>query len=137
MTRRRRSSVKHSNFLNVDLEIDSASKLDALGTAMGKRVVVLHCVPKPTRRHFLVVESSRQNQGADATIHSLCAVIESLPAAARRIWNAARKTFDVGYELRPGERSSGFTLRPDTLERIAKLGATLAVTYYRGEANDA
>src|SRR6476646_7183109 len=34
------------------------------------------------------------------------------------------------------ERSSRFSLRPDTLERIAKLGATLTVTYYRRETND-
>jgi hypothetical protein len=55
----------------------------------------------------------------------------------RRIWNAAHKEFDVGYELWPGERVSRFTLRTDTLKRMAGLGASVAVSYYRREAEEA
>lgn len=124
-------------FLNVDLEIEAASSLDSLAAEMGKRVVVLHSDPawKP-RRHLLVLESSRQHRGPDAAIHALCSAAEKLSPAARRIWNAARKEFDVGYDLRPSERSSRFTLRNDTLERVARLGASLAVSYYHGENDD-
>jgi hypothetical protein len=127
-----------AHFLNVDLEIESSSKLDVLATAMGDRVVVLHsgAASKP-KRHFLAVESARYLKNPDATIHALCSVIERLPSAARRVWEAANKEFDVGYELRPSERSSRFSIRPDTLERVAKLGGTLTVTYYRRDANDA
>jgi hypothetical protein len=125
-------------FLNVDLVIESASKIESLFTAMGKRVFVLHSGPGSRKRHLLALESSREHRSADAAIHALCAVVESLPPAPRRVWStAARKEFDVGYELRASERASRFTLRPDTLERVARLGATLAVTYYRGDANDA
>ena len=83
-------------FLNVDLEINSASKLDIVIAEMGKRVLVLRSGPasKP-RRHLLVLESSRQHRG-------------------------------------PSERSSRFTLRFDMLERVARLCASLAVSYYRG-----
>jgi len=126
-----------ARFLNVDLDIESASKLDSLAAAMGKRVVVLHSGPAPkARRHMLTLESSPEHKGPDATIHALCGVVESLSPAARRVWNAARKEFNVGCELRPSERYSCFSLRPDTLERIAKLGAKLLVTYYRGESDD-
>ncbi len=121
-------------FLNVDLEIESASSLAPLARAMGKRVVVLHSGPAAnTKHHLLVLESSRQHRGPDAAIHALCAAVESLSPAGRRVWDAARKEFDVGYDLRPSERSSRFTLRSDTLKRLANLGATLAVSYYRGE----
>jgi hypothetical protein len=125
-------------FLNVDLEIESASKLHSLAAAMGKRVAVLHSGPasKP-KRHLLALESARSLKNPDATIHALCSVVESLPPAERRVWQKARKEFDIGYELRASERSARFSLRPDTLERVAKLGATLTVTYYRGDANDA
>ena len=125
-------------FLNVDLEIESASKLDPLAVEMGKRVIVLHSGPasKP-KQHLLVLESSRQHRGPDATIHALCLAVERLSPASRRVWNAARREFDVGYELRPSERSSRFTMRSDTLERVARLGASLAVSYYRGDTNDA
>jgi len=124
-------------FLNVDLEIQSASKLDSLVAAMGKQVVVLHSGPGSAKRYLLALESSREHKGPDATIHALCATVEGLPPTVRRIWNASRREFDVGYELRASERSSRFSLRPDTLERISKLGATLTVTYYRGDTNDA
>jgi hypothetical protein len=127
-----------AHFLNVDLEIESASKLDSLASAMGERVIVLHSgVGSKPKRHLLAVESARFLKNPDAAIHALCSVVESLPPAARRAWQAAHKEFDVGYELRPSERSSRFSLRPDTLKRVARLGGTLTVTYYRRDANDA
>ena len=119
-----------ATFLNVDLEIHSASKLDSLVAAMGKRVVVLYSGAGTVRRHLLTLESSRQHKGPDAAIRALCAAIEHLPPAARRLWNAARKEFDVGYEWPTSERSTRVILRPDTIERISKLGAALAITYY-------
>ena len=128
--------VMQPHFLNVDLEIWSASKLNSLAAEMGKRVWVLHCGPAP-KRHLLAVEISRWRKDPDSAIHALCAVVESLTPSSRRTWNAARKEFDVGYELRTAERSSHFTLRPDTLARVSSLGASLAVTYYRGEPDEA
>jgi len=126
-------------FLNVDLEIESASPLDSLATAMGKRVFVLYSGPASKRgRHLLALESARCLKSPDATIHALCVVVESLSSGAKRVWRSAtRRDFDVGYELRPSERFSRFSLRTDTLKRMAKLGGTLTVTYYRGETDDA
>jgi hypothetical protein len=124
------------NFLNVDLEIRSASKLDVIAEALGERVLVLYCGGVSGRQHLLALEISGRHKDPDATIHALCAAVESLPRTARRLWNKSRRTFDVGYELRASERSSSFSLRPDTLERIVKLGASLAVTYYRGDAKN-
>ena len=122
-------------FLNVDLEIMSKTSLDSLARDMGRRVIVLHCGPF-ARRHLLVLESSRQHKKPDAAIAALCSAVEHLAPAAKRIWQAASKDFDVGYELRSSERSSRFTLRPGTLERVARLGATLTVTYYREDGGE-
>ena len=123
-----------AHFLNVDLEIVSSSKLDALTAEMGRRVVVLHSGPasKP-KHHLLALESSRYLRNADAVIHALCSVVESLSPTSRRIWQRAQKEFDVGYELRRSERSLRFSLRPDTLQRVAALGARLTVTCYRND----
>jgi hypothetical protein len=128
------SSRVKSNFLNVDLEIWSASNLDRLSAEMGERVFVLYCGPAP-KRHLLAVEDARsyKHKNPDSAIHALCKVVESLSPAGRRIWRTARKVFDVGYELRASEHSSHFSLPPDTLARVSKLGATLAVTYYNYE----
>ena len=119
-------------FLNVDLDITSRSKLDSLAAAMGNAVIVLYSGPVQGR-HLLVLESSREHIGPDATIRALCTVVEKLPSDARSDWYAAHKEFNVGYELRASELFSQFRLRPDTLHRVANLGATLAVTYYRSD----
>ena len=127
-------------FLNVDLEIVSASKLDSLAAEMGSRVIVLHSGPaSKLKHHMLALEYSRfqKKRNPDVVIHALCSVIESLSSPSLRIWQRAQKEFDVGYELRPSEQFSRFSLRPKTLERVAALGATLTVTYYRGDTSDA
>lgn len=119
-------------FLNVDLEIASRDRLDVLAADMGKKVIVLHSGPIQGK-HVLVLESCRSHKGPDEAIHALCSVVERLSPRARRLWSGARADFDVGYELRSSEPSSRFTLRPKTLQRVAALGATLTVTYYRGD----
>ena len=123
------------HFLNVDLDIESTSKLDSLAAVMGKRVIVLHSGPVPkTKRHLLALESSRWHlRNPDAAIQALCSVVESLSPASRRLWQKAWKEFDVGYEFRPSERALRFSLRPDTIARVAALGANLTVTCYRGD----
>jgi len=123
-------------FLNVDLEIVSTAKLDALVEEMAKRVAVLYSGPAAIpKHHLLVLESSRNLKNPDTVIHALCSVIEGLSPTAQCIWRKARKDFDVGYESRPSERALRFSLRSDTLQRVAALGATLTVTCYRDDNN--
>jgi hypothetical protein len=124
-------------FLNVDLDIESASKLDSVAAEMGRRVFVLYSGPSRPRRYLLKSECARFYRNPNAAIHGLCSIVESLTPASQRICQRARKAFDVGYELMPSETSSQFSLRPDTIRRVAALGATLTVTYYRGGPNDA
>jgi len=125
-------------FINVDLEIESASKLDFLEAELGRRVTVLYSGPAgKAKRRLLTLENFRRYKGPDAASHALCAIIESLSPAARRIWDRSRKVFDIGYDLPLTERAIRFTLRTDTLERVASLGATLAVSCYRGVSEEA
>jgi len=125
-------------FLNVDLGIVLSSKRDlkSLLRAFSKEVFVLHSGPWPAgRKHFARLENSRDHNGPDANIHALCSSVERLSVKARGLWAAAHREFDVGYELRASERCSFFTLRPDTLQRVAALGANLTLTVYQDEAS--
>src|SRR5688500_1629354 len=130
-----KSNVVQACFLTVDLEIWASSKLDSVVAEMGDRVSVFFCGPAP-KRQLLALENSRYYKNPDTAIHALCKVVEALSPSALRIWKAARKEFDVGYALRRSERSSRFSLRPDTLQRIAKLGGTLTVTYDRDDPDE-
>jgi hypothetical protein len=128
-------------FLNVDLEIVSRKKLDVLVRELGERVFVLYSGPAPRVKrgkrvqHLLTMEiaggSVMRSRTPDRIIHALCDVIEKLPPVSRRLWDGAERVFDIGYELRPeGKELFQLTLKPDTVERVAALGATIAVTSY-------
>ena len=116
-------------FLNVDLDVRSTSDLGPLMQAMGRRVAVLHCGPVGSR-YLLAIETARTHKNPDANVHAMCAIVESLSRPARRLWNAAEKQFDIGYEIGSEHVASRFTLRNDTVQRIARLGASLAITHY-------
>ena len=122
-------------FHNVDLEIESCSSLELFVKELGRKVVVLHSDWITNDLYLLSLEVTRSTKHADATIHALCSLVESLSPKAKQLWNrATRKDFDIGYENR--SFPSRFTLRADTLKRIAKLGATLAVTCYEKDPNE-
>ena len=142
MPRRLHPARRHSpGFRNVDLEILSRVKLDALAAEWEENVVVLYSGkgrfgPGPaflqSRRHLLTLETCPEYKDPDRTIHAFCALVEGLSPANRALWDAAHKRFDLGYELCPTEQSIHFALRPDTLARLTALGATLAVSVYHG-----
>ncbi len=118
-----------AHYLNVDLDIRSKTELDPVLKDMGRRVAVMHSGPVGAR-HLLAVETARVYKNPDATVHALCEIVENLSPASRRLWNGAEKHFDIGYELPPEVAASRFSLRPDTLLRVAQLGAALTVTHY-------
>jgi hypothetical protein len=118
-----------AHYLNVDLDIRSKTDLGPVLKDMGRRVIVMHSGPIGSR-HLLAVETARTYKNPDATIHALCDIVENLSRAARRLWNAAEKQFDIGYEILPELTAARFTLRPDSLLRVTRLGASLAVTHY-------
>jgi hypothetical protein len=127
--------VTSSAFLNVDLEIRSRAKLDALADALSDAVFVLYSGPAESRTHLLNLElsrdSPRRSRTPAACIAAFCDLIENLPPVPRRLWDRAfRKSFDIGWQRAAPERSSTFALEPAILQRIAKLGASLAVTLY-------
>ena len=124
-------------FLNVDLEIESKTDLAPLATELEPRgVAVLYC--GPVQDGFLIcLESgtwSGDSAGPDATIHDLGRIVEALSVAGQELWRSAfRREFDVGFDATAEHLAARFALRLDTLERIARLGATLAVTIYKAE----
>ena len=128
-------------FRNVDLEIESATPLDALVAEWGENVVVLYSGPGrlgpgpalKSRRHLLTLETAPEYKDPDRAIHAFCALVEGLSPANRSRWDATQKRFDLGDELRSTEQWAHFALRPDALARLTASGATLAVSIYREE----
>ena|ERR1035438_5210768 len=123
--------MKAPGFLNVDLDIESKSPLRALACEFGDRVSVMFS-GRMRGRHCLYLEAAGADSSQDAILDALCALVEGLSVGGRRVWDTE---FDLGYEARlSSERANRFTIRPDTLRRVARLGATVAVTIYREDS---
>ena len=127
-------ATRPPGFQNVDLEIGSSDPLNTLSEEMGRTVLVLYSGPGKGKRHLLCLESARCWNTPDAAARALCSAVERLSIHGRRLWDRATlRHFDVGYELSSGARSVHASLRPDTLERVVALGATVAFSCYRAD----
>jgi len=120
--------------LNVDLEIESKSPLRPLAREWGDKVIVLYS-GRIKGRHFLALELPIWDRriGPERRINAFCELIEGLSPAGMQVWKATqKKTFDLGFEARLSKKlGNNFKLRPGPLRRLANLGASLAVTFYR------
>ena len=90
---------EESHFLNVDLDIYSASSLEPLVAAMGKRAIVLFS-GKVKRTYEAHLELAKITNGADATILGFCALIRALPKAERKLWDSGKiREFSIAFRL--------------------------------------
>ncbi len=117
-------------FLNVDLEIESATPIRLVTEEFGEKVSVLYS--GQTSGGFLAsYEVSLMDRDADSIIHRFCELIESLSEDARREWDGSfRKTFDIGYG--PSELVEMYSsrIRSETVARVSGLNAEIAVSIY-------
>ncbi len=119
--------------MNVDLEIVSSSKLDAIETSVSDLAHPVYCGPAGKKgTYLLALEGNKYPKNADAGVLALCAAIDRLSNKERLLWDRARsRRFDVGYELIPGAKNVAVALAVDTLRRIVELKAEVAFTCYR------
>lgn len=130
-TRSRRSVEGATEFLNIDLDIRSRRSLAPLVAAWprAQRPLRLDGRPNP---HWLILSGPGTLKSAEAAARRLLKQVEGLSQAARQSWKAAsRRTFDIGVQA--GALPSAFeevVLAPETMRRIAALGAQLQITIY-------
>src|SRR5262245_1535697 len=94
-----------TRFLNVDLDVWSASPLDSLAEAFGDSVLV-HRVGKEGRRHgahMMLAGSGMRGQTAEKIVQRWIAVIAKLPSSARRTWRRA-SVRDLNIGIQGGSR---------------------------------
>jgi hypothetical protein len=126
-------------YLNVDLDLEAKVSLAPIVEAFGEDVAVLH---QSTSRDLFAVSFEAAGSGcsadAEGTINSLCLLVENLPRDARRLWDeCCTRVFDIGYESGDSPRSFRSILHPETIARVAALGAAIMVTIYPCSKGDA
>src|SRR5262245_54167589 len=72
------NAARETQFLNVDLEVTSASDLSWLVEELGEDVVNLYC--GPARGHFLATfETTETSADPNTRIGTFCLLVENLP----------------------------------------------------------
>ncbi|MGE5833979.1 MAG: hypothetical protein ACM4AI_05830 [Acidobacteriota bacterium] len=122
-----------TRFLNVDLDIWSASPLDSLVRAFGRTVVVLHAGSEGRRGYGAHLELARSGsaEDADRLIGSFVRLVTKLPRRARASWNRARRRdFNLGIQASANPHSYELPVEAETLAAVASVNARLVVTVY-------
>jgi len=126
------SDEEATNFLNVDLDIFSKSRLEPLVAAFGDRVEV-HYVGREGSRYCAHLERGFP-RNADTGIKALAALVRQLPGRARKLWNNAQvKDFNIGIQGGIKPHYCEFPLHLETLSEVVKLGARVVITVYAAE----
>jgi len=125
------SKLDDSLFLNVDLDIYSKTDLQPLVDALGNKVIEMWVgrVRRTYEAHLEVTWEPRKTPSS--TILRFCKLINTLPPAKRRLWNAAKsKSLDVGIEAPKRNRHFWSAVSPEAVSAAAEVGAQIAITIY-------
>lgn len=119
-------------FLNVDLEIESAENLQPLIDDLGDDVSILYQGENASGFNFVSFEiKSSGERDVDGVVSSFCSFIENLSTGAKSLWDKCHsKKFDAGFQSGDFPRSYKTEIRADTINRIAEIGASIAITVY-------
>jgi hypothetical protein len=117
-------------FLNVDLDIYSRSKLDALVAALGKAVHPLY-VGRERREYSAHLELAGWTDDADATIQGLARLLRRLPRTEGKIWDrATRRDFNIGVQAAARCQPYIVEISARAVQMVSKLEGRILVTVY-------
>lgn len=121
-----------TSYSNVDLVIESKTDLTPLVNELGSRVFVLnpsHVAGAPLYKAEL--ECFPKKAGPEGAVSRFCDLIEKLSATSKSIWkNCKKREFDIGFTAGLEPWPFVACLSTSTLNRVASLNATLAITIY-------
>jgi hypothetical protein len=91
-------------------------------------------VGREKRTYSAHLELTRITKNADSTIRHFCALIESLPKAARQWWNTAEiRDFNIGVQAAPQPSSYRLVLEEETVKgRFRRRGANCFHSLWHG-----
>ncbi len=119
-----------TRFLNVDLDIWSASSLQSLVKALGRSVFALY-VGQERRQHVAHLETAFSSDDPNRIIRRFCALLDRLPRTERRLWDHARaRQFNVGIQAAAAPASYEMHLSPSTVRAAASVNAGVSFTVY-------
>lgn len=137
--KKRFDKKQSTQFLNVDLDIESKCDISPITKGFGDNVFVLNDKPHSEGIYNLSVEltDSGDSKNPEEFILSFIKLIESFSDDAKDAWDKAyKKTFDLGYECGFIPSCINNELSTDTLKAVASVGASIAFTLYSVQKKD-
>jgi hypothetical protein len=121
-----------TEFLNVDLDLESKKALDPLLSELGDKVHVVYHGPSEEKTHLAALEVYEgDDDDPDSIINEFCKLLEKLSPRAKAVWeNCSMRRFDIGFESGVSGHPLCIDLDPKTLKRVADLTASVGVTIY-------
>ena len=125
-------ATEPTQFLSVDLELEgAAATLEMVAAELSGSLFVLHHEVRGRRAriHYQVI--SARLATPEATLRSLCRIVERLRSPARRAWQSLRtRDLNVGIQAGRQPHFVEYPITPETLSRVAALGARVVLTVY-------
>jgi hypothetical protein len=126
----RRKRFEPTQFLNVDLDLRSTQDLTSLLEAMKAHAFTLHHEADHAR-----LELRDHPDEVDGTLLGFIAAVEALPPPARALWDQCEeRALDIGIQAGATPHSTTFSIAATTVEKLARIGATLCFTVYAPES---
>ena len=131
MDREAHGAGEQTQFLNVDLDVESSGDLSSLVTALGPVAFTLHDVVN-TQGHRVSFElNGNESMDAESTIQRFVDAIMALPGDARHCWNNATvRRFSIGIQAGVRPHSFVVGLKLQTLESLVSLASTVEFVVY-------
>ena len=121
-------NMERTDFLNVDLDIESKIDIKPIVDAFGEHLTVMRndCVDGVFYGSFETAYSK-----IDEIIAEYERLVISLEPGAKEVWNGCSvRRFDFGYECGKKPRAYNSTLSKDIVSKISDIGGEIGITIY-------
>ncbi|MGD9209950.1 MAG: hypothetical protein PVI90_04210 [Desulfobacteraceae bacterium] len=126
--------MKETNYINVDLEIESNEDLSPIIDEFGNDIIVLYNdYNKSNNTYTLVAESTfdYKFRNPDELINCFYFKINKFSSETRRLWdNCNQRVFNIGYGCILTTVKYESEIKSLTIKNVSELGAAIKITIY-------
>jgi hypothetical protein len=120
-----------TEFLNVDLDLESTEDLSPLISALKPIAFALHSEGQTVVLRCTLELNHGNPPDADSAIREFAQALLALSPDIRRIWDSATvRRFSIGIAAGNTPHSFIITVRPLTLQWVSALGASIEIAVY-------
>ena len=122
-----------ARFNSAQLELESPRPLGHVLDAFSGGGIISFDYRESKRGFSVAFEYSEAGSSTDpdAQVALFCDIIDNLKEQPKSVWDGAyRRTFNLGYEIDATPGCFRSELKPETVQQIARLGASVMVSIY-------